>query len=369
VQLFGMSPSGDTLHFKYSAGAAMPQASFDFLRKYRRLSPHIKALVAMPVGAWFHDHLALSEAFMASDPYYQEFLIPYGGRWVSMTKLSADPQEMVGMGVQRAVGQKPLGPEEIAVLDRLRVHLVRALGMQQRLSEVRRGSSALGEMLDKFRHPMLMVGPDRAIRARNRAAQQFLESGDFLRDRHGHLVSATPEGDAALGRAIDSLALLDDGAAARATPARDCALLRLKSARSGDSQLVFVIAVRQQSDIAVLGPLGAAMVICHDLNARTWRDPFVVAEVWGLTPAEARVLVKLADGKAVEAIADEHEVAVATVRTQVKALFSKMGAKRQADLVRMVNTLPDMIPLPADGPGGSGHSPHHPEYEAPVEGS
>ena len=57
---------------------------------------------------------------------------------------------------------------------------------------------------------------------------------------------------------------------------------------------------------------------------------------FGLTCAEARVSLKLADGQSVKAIAEAHSVSPVTVRNQVKSAMSKAGVHRQTELALKV---------------------------------
>jgi DNA-binding CsgD family transcriptional regulator len=58
-----------------------------------------------------------------------------------------------------------------------------------------------------------------------------------------------------------------------------------------------------------------------------------IQSLFDLTPAEARVAHGIALGKTVDELAHETGLAGATVRNQLKSVFSKTGVCRQADLV------------------------------------
>ena len=61
----------------------------------------------------------------------------------------------------------------------------------------------------------------------------------------------------------------------------------------------------------------------------------IAAATYGLTPAETRVLTSLLSGRTPGKSAADLGVAVATVKTQLKHIFSKTGISRQADLMRL----------------------------------
>ena len=55
-----------------------------------------------------------------------------------------------------------------------------------------------------------------------------------------------------------------------------------------------------------------------------------------LTPAEVRVLKRLANGDAAETVADANQVGVSTVRTHIRHLLEKTHCRRMVDLLRML---------------------------------
>lgn len=71
-------------------------------------------------------------------------------------------------------------------------------------------------------------------------------------------------------------------------------------------------------------------------TGRLWAS---IRESFGLTPAELRLARKLRDGRSLKEAADELEVSVNTLRNQLRAIFDKMGLKRQSDLIRALTQL------------------------------
>jgi DNA-binding CsgD family transcriptional regulator len=61
-----------------------------------------------------------------------------------------------------------------------------------------------------------------------------------------------------------------------------------------------------------------------------------LSHLFGLSAAEARVLIELGSGLSIEQIADTHRVSRSTVRTQLQRVFEKTGTRRQAEAVALV---------------------------------
>jgi len=72
---------------------------------------------------------------------------------------------------------------------------------------------------------------------------------------------------------------------------------------------------------------------------------------FGLTPAETRLATLLREGTSLAEAAEDLGVSVNTTRNQLRAIFEKMGVRRQADLVRALSqlaSLASVLPANAD---------------------
>jgi DNA-binding CsgD family transcriptional regulator len=101
--------------------------------------------------------------------------------------------------------------------------------------------------------------------------------------------------------------------------------------------------------IPKLGPrdeAGAMVVLARRLQ---WAELTTVAFARShrLTRAEVRVLTQLCAGLRPTEVARAHNVAVSTVRSQIRSLREKTGASCVADLIRQVSRLPPMPPRSA----------------------
>jgi DNA-binding CsgD family transcriptional regulator len=79
-----------------------------------------------------------------------------------------------------------------------------------------------------------------------------------------------------------------------------------------------------------------AAVFIRDLEIRQTVPPEMVAKLFGLTLAEARVVVELVKGKRPQEVAEDLEVSLNTVRNRLKQIFSKTNTGRQSELVSLV---------------------------------
>lgn len=96
--------------------------------------------------------------------------------------------------------------------------------------------------------------------------------------------------------------------------------------------------------VCALVPLqpGMAALLLGRSDSGTMLSIECLAQLYGLTAAEARVLRALSRGKSPVDIAQEHGVKLATVRTQIGALRHKTDTPTITALVRLVAGLPPM---------------------------
>lgn len=97
------------------------------------------------------------------------------------------------------------------------------------------------------------------------------------------------------------------------------------------------------------GSLAAAAVLISDPTSTLLRLDAVLCHCYGLTPAEALLAQALVAGSSLKEYAIERGLSVHTVRAQLKSVTSKVGARRQSDLVRIILNGPAMLQWTASG--------------------
>jgi DNA-binding NarL/FixJ family response regulator len=84
----------------------------------------------------------------------------------------------------------------------------------------------------------------------------------------------------------------------------------------------------------------AIVLLVIDTERRTKISGETLAQLYHLTPTEMRVALLLIDGKRLDQIAEELNIAQTTVVFHLKNLFRKTDTNRQADLVRVFLSVP-----------------------------
>ena len=232
---------------------------------------------------------------------------------------SADPVDGDGWSFDRIEAIRGLLP-----------HLRQYILVRQALCDARALGKSLAGLLETTGLAIVHLDGGGRIVAANERARRLLGKGDALFDRAGNLRARLPADDDALQAAL-----------ARALPGRG---------DHGAGGSLLVGRPNRLPGLTVhITPVGegeidfrpwrvAALVLVIDRGPRGI-DPASVAEALGLTAAESRVAVLLAEGRTVSEIAAATGRSEKTVRWHVRQIFEKRGISRQTDLVRQVLSL------------------------------
>jgi DNA-binding CsgD family transcriptional regulator/PAS domain-containing protein len=339
VQLVGIDLQQQRLTYSFEGGAHTAEGIVEYARKYHRMDPHLQQVMALPPGRMLHMHELFDEAYVAQSPFYQDFLIPYGSRFVHGGKLHETEHSAVLLGIHRDPVAGPLHGEGRARAERLFYHLGQAVQLYSR-QLAPKAEAAIGRAtLDRLGSPVLLLDEQRRIRLCNEAAERLLARGDPLRN-HGGLLHCTHAASSdAFTLALRSLHLAGPPGAGEGAP-QDRAVVRVPMPGQLLPMSLCLLAIRPDHTLGAFGERASAMLLVHDPASRPRFDPFLLGAVLDLTPAESRVATGLASGLSPVQIATEHAVSVHTVRTQIRTIYKKLGVRHLAELLLLVNASP-----------------------------
>ncbi len=173
--------------------------------------------------------------------------------------------------------------------------------------------------LDRLRLGIIVVAADHTVLTANNYARDLLRARDGLQlTRHG--LAALTADDTRRLRAI------------LATGTTATAIAHL-SRRAGKRPLSLLACPAASTPRA---PASAVIVFVSDPDHAWSVDASRVAQLHGLTPAEARLAAHLVQGATLVEAARRMGVALTTVRTHLKRTFEKTGTRRQAELVKLL---------------------------------
>ncbi|MGE0807928.1 MAG: LuxR C-terminal-related transcriptional regulator, partial [Burkholderiaceae bacterium] len=224
-------------------------------------------------------------------------------------------------------------------LQRLVPHLSRALEGALQLGHLADGTRQLARVLPLMPNAALLINDQGRITLANPAAESLLRTGDGLSiDNRGHLrfAAAFSSETAALAKAMAQAIAVASGAGE--TPGEPLRLTR----PSGAPPLLILPVPLPPPAFELWNLLEPARVLLLVIDpAAPWRGKAsAIQSVFGLTPAEARVAVLVADGFTGPQTAAALGVSISTVKTHLKRCFDKIGVHSQTGLARLLGALP-----------------------------
>jgi DNA-binding CsgD family transcriptional regulator len=335
VQLLGVNKSTGVMSFSFEAGSAPPAGPVEYLRHYHRIDPRLAKVGPFPPGKWFACEEHFDPEFVEKSPFYQEYLIPLGARYLYGVKLHEDDSHVVLIGHISKTREAPMSPEEKAQFARLSEHFGKAFDIQRELAPRSDRQSVGAELLERIRQPMILVDHQRRISYRNRNAADLLDRSDIVYDLGGALACRDSDSDLDLTLALRKLVLIPLSTHGDTDMPLDRHSFRLRR-KDGRSVAATLIALRPEATMSSFGRTPQALFTVFEPGAAVDVDPFILSTTFGLTPAEARIAARIVNGSSAEECARELGVKISTVRSHLISIFAKTGATGQADLVRMI---------------------------------
>ena len=283
---------------------------------FRRLRPGFAAADGM---------LLPKQNFMRS-PFYNEWSSPQDRHTYLGLVTSAGPQAVGAIMYCRDQRRGDFAPEEVALLQALSPHLLRAVGLSRHLGALEGKRQLSDALLDVAAKPVIVVEPDGRIVQANEAAWRILDAADGLVVRRDRLAAARSADTSAVRRRIRAAAERDPTACeAMAVARRACAL-------------PYSVAMTPVPIDAVGLERGRVLVAVFvaDPHANPPDMAGAMQSAYGLTPAEASLVELLAhDTPSLVDAADQLGVSQTTVKTHLKHCYQKTGARRQTELIRL----------------------------------
>jgi DNA-binding CsgD family transcriptional regulator len=181
-------------------------------------------------------------------------------------------------------------------------------------------AQAVAETLGMFGQAAAVLSAHREMLAYNTPFEALMP--DLMRECRSRLLLLDPLADRLIG---DALARLD--CSAHGTAARAIAIRAGGGKPVAIAHLVGIHGGGHEPSAGVCG-----ILIVSPLKPRPAPSPQILQRLFGLSPAEARVASGIAGRQTIETIAGDFGVSRETVRSQLKIVLAKTGAKRQLDL-------------------------------------
>ena len=256
------------------------------------------------------------------DPIYNGFFYPKGYGNSAGTIAILPHEDMLCFSFERRRDRGPFDPAQLAALDALRPHLMRAslvttrLGMEQIRTAI--------ETLTAVGLPAAAVSETGRVIEANAG---FAAADQIWTTRGQNRIALIDSFADAMLR--DALADLKQMQSNRSIPVRH-------EAGGAMSAVVQVVPLHRLA-LDIFGNTAAILVLSRPKTDQN--NASLLLSLFDLTAAELDVAKGVAAGLTVKEIAASKGRSVATIRNQLRNVMAKTGSSRQADLIILLNSL------------------------------
>jgi DNA-binding CsgD family transcriptional regulator len=197
-------------------------------------------------------------------------------------------------------------------------------------------------VLDSLPFALFALDSAGTVQLQNESARRLVALGDPLQLRSDRLVAIRSEDNRELSSRIAKAA-----AAAEAGGFRTGWWLKLE--RPGALPYALYVGPLHCEDEQGQKGEAAVVVIIYDLERKLKIGSEALQQLFGLTPAEARLACALSKGLSLDDAAGCMAISINTARAQLRSIFVKLNLKRQQELIRLLGGLTMFEPFIADG--------------------
>jgi len=335
--VYGIFTSNDsTLERRILAHSGMPQfaeAHRTYNQSYRHRDPFRERFLRSPrVGVIEGNELCPHRELVETD-LYREFLCPLKLAHSTFMVLSMSPRKYELISMWRGAGRPQLDHDAKELLRLVMPHIQTSLQVRQVLGAAERRAQNAEALLDSSATASILLDEHGYVVFTNKAAQAMLEDADGLRV-YADQIAPT---DASSRMALRSL-ILAAAAPNQQDPGGAIALER----KSGKRALQVLVTPFRPTQTR--RSTARVLVLVSDPELKVNFPDEILRSLYDFTPAETEIANGLLTGFSLEEIAVLRKVSVATVRSQMKSVFGKTDTQRQADLVRLLASLPRTVP-------------------------
>lgn len=309
-----------------------PEARELYNRHYGALDEWYGRAKSVVWEGWVSDGRRLcSNSDLVRTEFYNDFLRKFG--WLHECAAVSEMREssMSVMTMMRDARRPEFSNEEIETIETLVPHLKRALSLHRRMVDLQFCNQAKAWVLDRVPFGTVLLNAAGRVLVANKHATEMAGEGVIRLSQSGLHANSCRE-DAPLQALIRS-------AAAPLAPESGGGALMLQGFK--DRRIAVLVTPIKRH---IIGTAPAVAIFLADEGTRPTSRAELLQRLFKLTPAEARLAERLADGVSLGEAADLLGITVGTARTRLKSLFLKTDTSRQAELVRLLV----LLSAPAD---------------------
>lgn len=287
-----------------------------YVGRARRRGQHKSAITT--------DHDVCADLDIRRTEYFNEYLLPFD--FVSSLVIDlAVGEKTAALNIARTAKQGSFEASHIAAAKTIRPHIARAFWLSMKLAEKAQFGDGIFQGLEQASFGVLLLDSAGRVTYTNSMADSILRERNGLRCESRALSACRSDTTATLHKLIAE-AVATEGSKRGGS----CSIRR----PSGLPLSVTVVPLRGGRRL-LFEASPSAIVCVFDPAASAAVSPKHLRELFGLSPAEARVAVKLLDGLDQKEIAAALGISFFTVRAHLSQIYQKSNTNRQAEFVSL----------------------------------
>ncbi len=266
---------------------------------------------------------------------YQEFLSPLSVRYYLGADIGDCGEPCCRFRVSRAASAGNFGKKERALCQLLLPHIKSAIRLRSLIDVAEAERMLYAGTLERLSVGAVILDKKGKILRTNHAAAAILAERDGLSTVNGVLQAAygseNRELHALIERAIKG-ATKGERASTKPQLVSGMSLTR----NSGKPNLGIVVRTAPLTEWSESPERPAVIVIIRDIEQKLQASQGILKRLYGLTPAESNLVLKLLEGLTVDEASERLHISRNTVRCQLRGIFAKTGVTRQTELMRLL---------------------------------
>ncbi|MFY7867223.1 helix-turn-helix transcriptional regulator [Roseateles sp.] len=289
-------------------------------------------------GSIFRDSDLSTRSELLDSDYYREHLVRMDMAWL-MSAVVLAPKDaslpLVALSNYRGLdADSGFDDQQRDRLALLLPHLSRSLGVMLRLRQAETRAAASALALDSLSCGVALLDGQGRVVHTNRRIESICRAADGMRLEAGQLRLDDADSQRAWTGALHQT-LAETGSVGHFSD-------HLRVTRSSGGAEAYLLQLSRLPENSRFGSLPAqARVIVFITDTEQGQTPTAqtLIRLYGLSTAEARTALALADGARLSDVASKLVLSVNTVKTQLKQIYAKMGCESRADFARLMLSL------------------------------
>lgn len=317
----------DFLEYRFTGYG--PNWARDYASHYHHLDLARSVLLSKTAGTMYPMHRYVPDTAVERSEYYQDFYIREGLRYSCGGTLLDGSRRLI-LAVHRPLGHRPYEDETVGELQRVLNHLPSIFRVRDITSQTDNDSLITSAAVDALPRAVLIVDFELDIQYLNEAARSLLHAAPEIHVRANRFTLSEHRIAERLTHQVKFACL--KSSMLKTTP------LYVPGPNGPCSLEIQIVPLSPQLAARISRPQPLAMLLLRQ-PFRKVEWPRSTGRPFALTHAEMAVVSAMVEGLTPTEYATRRGVQISTVRSQIKSILAKTGARRIAEVAALFTAI------------------------------